>query len=158
MPQLQSSYCKRYGLNCRGFSTPLPHYIMIIVPLVSNPALLGRFLWPSVSGPFLDNPIRSRDVISHTFYSSFPFIFKIKINKKQKNSCLFWLFGDLILIPSQFNSVAFVLFLYACTAVPLHPTTRFDSLGDVVSLSHLPSASTGHVGCCVTCSLCHHEV
>ena len=52
----------------------------------------------------------------------------------------------------------FILFFYACTAVPLHPTARFDSLGNVVSVSPLPSASTGHVGCCVTCSLCHQEV
>ena len=52
----------------------------------------------------------------------------------------------------------FVLFLYACTAAPLHPTARFDSLCDVVSVSHLPSASSGHVGCRVTCSLCHQEV
>ena len=52
----------------------------------------------------------------------------------------------------------FVLFLRACTAVSLHPTARLDSLGDLVSMSHLPSASTGHVGCCVICPLCHQEV
>ena len=152
MPQLKSSYRKRYGLNCRGVSTPLPYNIIISATLVQS-SFAGKFLWPSISGPFLANPIRSPDVISHSW------LLLISPFHILKKSCLFWLLGDLIiLIPSQFNSVLFVLSLYACTAVPPHPTARFDSLGDVVSVSHLPSASTGHVGCCVICSLCHQEV
>ena len=139
-----------------GVLVPLYLIILLLAPLLSNPALLGSFCGHlSVVHSLLTQFDHQTLSVIADFYLSVPFIFKKKINKKKnkqtkKKSCLFWLLGDLIiLIPSQFNSVLFVLSLYACTAVPLHPTARFDSLGDVVSASHLPSASTGHVGCCV---------
>ena len=170
-----------------GVLVPLYLIILLLAPLLSNPALLGSFCGHlSVVHSLLTQFDHQTLSVIADFYLSVPFIFKKKINKKKnkqtkKKSCLFWLLGDLIiLIPSQFNSVLFVLSLYACTAVPLHPTARFDSLGDLVSVSHLPSASTGHVGfalfatkkcdvrvrlpsalqefcCCLgTCSLMHH--
>ena len=139
-----------------GVLVPLYLIILLLAPLLSNPALLGSFCGHlSVVHSLLTQFDHQTLSVTADFYLSVPFIFK----KKKKKSCLFWLLGDLIiLIPSQFHSVPFVLSLYACTAVPPHPTARFDSLGDVVSVSYLPSASTGHVGCCVICSLCHQEV
>ena len=142
-----------------GVLVPLYLIILLLAPLLSNPALLGSFCGHlSVVHSLLTQFDHQTLSVTADFYLSVPFIFKNK-KQQQKKTCLFWLLGDLIiLIPSQFNSVLFVLSLYACTAVPPHPTARFDSLGDVVSVSHLPSASTGHVGCCVICSLCHQEV
>ena len=55
-----------FGLNCRGVSTPLPYNIIISATLVQS-SFAGKFLWPSISGPFLANPIRSPDVISHSW-------------------------------------------------------------------------------------------
>ena len=56
-----------------------------------------------------------------------------------------------LLISSQFNSVFFVLF---CNCIPALLYFRIPPRGSslqvtLVSVSHLPSASTGHVGCCV---------
>ena len=92
MPQPRSSYQERYGLNCRGFSTPILYIYIYSATLV----------WSSFAG-------------------------------KSTMAIYQW-------------------------SLPLIIHIQPRGLGDLVFVSHLPSASTGHVGCCVICSLCHQEV